>query len=385
MKKLLLLVVLLQFGQTFMAAEGGPGKRSGSLSEEPSVKLQKTGQSTTAGNSSSGPEITKGGLSGRDLLRQGPFQPNISLGNQGSGADLRSVFAQEMEVIQRLKEEDRRKKELAPAVIKIKEEPITIDDSSDEESGPQGSQVFHSPLPPKAATQSSGQAQPKPTSQQLRQQLKVLEAQHKEENQKAMQLYMESAQEKEDHDKIITLRQRQAQEQLAIQDQIFNAIAREKGFSLTPSQLVVKASKAPVAAAAPTAVEKLKERGDYVLALSEQGLFQCTFPECGKKFKTREICKRHIGNSHLEPEQAMFVCDHCGKNYPKKIRIGILKYVALSKIYPKLHNHTYHKSWKNTETNAIKNTIKKQLKKTKTLHYLDVTYAKKHSIKKIQF
>ena len=58
-----------------------PGHTDG----EPPAKQQKANESTTA----SGYKITKGDLSGRNLFRQGPFQPNIFLGGR-SNSDLAS-------------------------------------------------------------------------------------------------------------------------------------------------------------------------------------------------------------------------------------------------------------------------------------------------------
>ncbi len=374
MKKLLLLVVLLQFGQTFMAAEGGGhGKRPASPSVEPDPKKQDTGQSTRAKASSSGDQIIKDAPLGRDLFRQGPFfQPNIFLGNQGSGADSSPIFAQQ--------EQKRREEEKAPAIINIEQESIIIDDSSDEESGPQGPQVFHSPLPPKASTQSSGQAQLKPTSKQLRNQLEVLQAQHKAQMKILLDAFIKDPS-PINHENVGKLTQQQQIRENSLTLEIANAIAQEQGlpvFShpisrlpipipLPPSVLAEAAAAqqlAPVAAAAvleaaaglekqqqqlqqwqqqqqlfprqqllgnvpvfvvaaaPSITEKAaagqedarSAAASYVKRL-QNGKYKCTFPGCRNKeyeYIKKQGCVDHIIGSHLDPEGARFVCPECG-------------------------------------------------------------------------
>jgi hypothetical protein len=283
MKKLLLLVVLLQFSQIFTAEgggsyKGGPGMRPGSPSEEPAPKKQKKGN-------------------GQPLLISLPASPPpaapLSPTDWSAGTSAAEGFD-------------------------IGQAPIVISDD-EEDSGPQGGQqVFYSPAAPiKKPGQGLGQAQPEQTSEQL----EALQARHANQlNALLIKCILEPSE--NNSEQLKQLEQHQRTEVNRLKLQLANTRDQEQGFSLVASQLpqTLPANVAPSLAPASSAPKSSKKRR-YVRNLpkgdtyekNEQGYYVCKL--CPYTVRNGASMSIHYANNHTNKPKP--TCPTCEKEFPK--------------------------------------------------------------------
>lgn len=262
MKKLLFFVVLLQFGQTFMAAEGGPGKRPGSPSGEPAAKRQ---QVPSAGSA------------------QSTSESEGSESSQGEDEEFICQYCeQDFDSRRRLDLHKQSSCSQRPDLLNTQQDFI------------QWQQLF-------AQQQQLQQQLQQPDQQQLQQQLQQWQL-------RQWQLQQPNSGAQSTSRIPIPLPPSQSA-----------AAAPLKSASVTAAAAPIAAA-APVAAALLQAFESLRDaryKDAYRANIKEEGEeFICLVDGCGKKFKKKDTALKH-SREHWTVQNKIYPCD-CNKLFPRR-------------------------------------------------------------------